>query len=580
MSNTWDRHAPPTAISALNHDVLLDIFHWYRLGNTTNGFDRGWNLERWWFKLIHVCQTWRHLILASPTSLDLHLVCTYGTPVMTMLTHSPPLPLIIYYPGGLEDMAGKDEEDVVFLLQHRERVRRIHVGAPAASLLGLLDSMDGEYPALQHLVIRSHTEKPSASESTGMELPAKLQAPLLRRLTLFDVRPPPGSELLRLAEGLVTLELVDVANSLEAHPAHLVAQLARMAQLERLVVHFRTALPNRTVERTLSGAPTTRAALPRLKLLSFRGGSAYLEGILARISAPSLQTLFLDFFAQLTFDLPCLVRFLGTAQAEPSPSISSTAYAEGDGARFQFHAAELHFDVETACVLLESLATDRGQARKNQVQLCVSCRALDWQLAALEQICGALALLFARVEHLTLGLHISHPNSDANSSPDVDLDSDYAQWHALLRAFGGTKTLQLAGARAQHLRHSLLPLPAELLPALQKLLGSDEELLGGNGGLLGGNGELLGGNGELRGGFGDAVFYDPFTFRKHFKNTGRAYREQATTLIEICRLYVEASPQTYTKDDGLQKRGPSVSFLRVFTTLNIPLAFCDLQTSH
>ncbi len=49
------------------------------------------------------------------------------------------------------------------------------------------------------------------------------------------------------------------------------------------------------------------------------------------------------------------------------------------------------------------------------------------------------------------------------------------------------------------------------------------------------------------------IFYDPFTFRKHFKNIGRAYREQATTLIEICRLYTEASPQNYQKDDGLQK---------------------------
>ena len=51
----------------------------------------------------------------------------------------------------------------------------------------------------------------------------------------------------------------------------------------------------------------------------------------------------------------------------------------------------------------------------------------------------------------------------------------------------------------------------------------------------------------------DTVFYDPHTFRKHFKNIGRAYREQATTLIEICRLYAEASPQTYTEDERLQK---------------------------
>jgi hypothetical protein len=51
-----------------------------------------------------------------------------------------------------------------------------------------------------------------------------------------------------------------------------------------------------------------------------------------------------------------------------------------------------------------------------------------------------------------------------------------------------------------------------------------------------------------------AVFYDPHTFRKYFKNTGRAYKEQATTLIGICRLYL-GSPQTqtYTMNDRLQR---------------------------
>ncbi|KAN0132168.1 hypothetical protein V8E53_009934 [Lactarius tabidus] len=48
-----------------------------------------------------------------------------------------------------------------------------------------------------------------------------------------------------------------------------------------------------------------------------------------------------------------------------------------------------------------------------------------------------------------------------------------------------------------------------------------------------------------------AVFYDPRTFRKYFRNVGLAYREQATTLIEICRLYAEASPHTYTEYDHL-----------------------------
>ena len=74
--------------------------------------------------------------------------------------------------------------------------------------------------------------------------------------------------------------------------------------------------------------------------------------------------------------------------------------------------------------------------------------------------------------------------------------------------------------------------------------------------------------------------YDPIAFRKHFKNIGRAYREQATALIEMCRLYADAAPKTYTEDDRLQKYAPSVRFLCTFATLNTCLAFCDLRMPH
>ncbi|KAI0276410.1 hypothetical protein BGY98DRAFT_986246, partial [Russula aff. rugulosa BPL654] len=49
-----------------------------------------WVEERWWYRLAHVCQRWRNLILGSATYLGLCLVCTYGTPVADMLAHSPP----------------------------------------------------------------------------------------------------------------------------------------------------------------------------------------------------------------------------------------------------------------------------------------------------------------------------------------------------------------------------------------------------------------------------------------------------------------------------------------------------------
>jgi hypothetical protein len=56
-----------------------------------------WDLGRWWYRLAHVCQRWRNLILGSASYLGLSLVCTNGAPVENMLAHSPPLPLTVDY---------------------------------------------------------------------------------------------------------------------------------------------------------------------------------------------------------------------------------------------------------------------------------------------------------------------------------------------------------------------------------------------------------------------------------------------------------------------------------------------------
>src|SRR6202012_465889 len=134
------------------------------------------------------------------------------------------------------------------------------------------------YATLQRLVIRS---------GTGVQLPTKLVAPLLRRLTLSDVRlPSSGSALLLRAEHLVTLELLEILDTPALPPAQLAAQLARMAQLERLVLHFRTALPSRTFTQAGMDAHTTTSVsvtLPRLTLLSYRGSITNLEHTLAYI---------------------------------------------------------------------------------------------------------------------------------------------------------------------------------------------------------------------------------------------------------------------------------------------------------
>jgi hypothetical protein len=92
-------HNDNAAIDILDDDSLLNIFYLYRpflLGEDDNdearlfgGFER-WERGHWWYKLAHVCQRWRNLMLGSASYLGLYLVCTKGSPVADMLAHSPP----------------------------------------------------------------------------------------------------------------------------------------------------------------------------------------------------------------------------------------------------------------------------------------------------------------------------------------------------------------------------------------------------------------------------------------------------------------------------------------------------------
>ena len=45
--------------------------------------------------------------------------------------------------------------------------------------------------------------------------------------------------------------------------------------------------------------------------------------------------------------------------------------------------------------------------------------------------------------------------------------------------------------------------------------------------------------------------FDKFSFVRYMKNVGRAYRRQATELIDVCRTFVQAGEQTPHSDEAL-----------------------------
>ena len=426
----------------LSYDLLLEIFDWYRLYETVSDEDQDWNLERWWYKLIHVCRKWRHLILSSPDRLELHLVCTYGIPVEDMLSHSPPLPLIIYYPEIPGEISAADEGNAIFALQQYDRVHCIRVVASTAVMCNLFKVMDCEFPILQRLSLQLSTESRS-----GLGLPENLLAPPLRILSLSNIFLPVQSQLLTQADGLLSLLLWSVPVFPELHPEHLAAQLLGKSQLKILTVRFYAPISNRRRLESPAAQPTP-IALPNLELLVFLGSTTYLDDLLARIHAPLLSRLIVDFFNQLTFDLSRLIQHVRTS------------------GNFTFRSTEVRFGKEAVVIILDP-HPEGTETCPFVVQ--VRCQPLGWQAACASQMFHMLEPLLERVETVTFVF-----NKDG-SEPWQD-EIDVEMWYGLLRTFAGVKTLRLTGDLVGDLFRSLRldvgVLPLELLPELREIVPS------------------------------------------------------------------------------------------------------------
>jgi hypothetical protein len=446
IEHTSNRRRPPICI--LNDDALLNIFHIYQLHIRDRYEDENgawvidWKSHRWWYRLAQVSRRWRHLILSSRSLLDLHLLCTYGVPVEDMLAHSPPLPLTIFYNNRDREMTAEDEEGTLLALSHRDRVHRIAICMLAPTLGKFITAMDEQFPILDQLSILSPN-----TEETALVLPQTFQAPNLCHLYLWYTALPIRSPLLISTGGLVHLWLGDIPRSSYFPPSYILTRLSLMPQLQRLGILFRSPLPNRDVVRQVSDSLImTHVTLLNLRVFAFRGVSAYLEGLLARIRTPVLCVLHVDFFNQLTFTIPRLLQFMQTSES------------------LIFNAVELAFDSSVVQII-----ADPHLARwKYPLYLGIMCMHLGWQVASAVQILSTLSPVLSVVEKLTL------THMENNGSLEWDNDVDPAQWRELLRPFSNVKVLHLenkfVGALSCSLRLEDGEMPLELLPNLEELI--------------------------------------------------------------------------------------------------------------
>ncbi|KAI0245833.1 hypothetical protein BJV78DRAFT_233416 [Lactifluus subvellereus] len=393
--------------------------------------------------MVQVCQRWRYLILASPLRLDLHLLCTKGVPIANMLAHSPPLPLTIYFHDNDRETSAEDEEGILLALRHSDRVHHIGLYLPSPRLRKITTTMEGSFPILERLYIQPRTEV-----DTSLVLPRTFRAPHLRHLILWHTGLLIGSPLLMTTAGLVTLWLGNIPPSAYLPPSYLLTWLSLMPQLVTLGIDFYSLLPNRDVERQLLDTPImTHITLPNLRVFTFQGVSAYLEGLLTRISAPVLTRLNVILFNQLTFTVPCLLQFIDTSET----------------LSFKFSTVQLTFDSDFA----QLLAFPLGGQGICPFMVQIMCRHPAWQVSSAAQILDTLQPALSVVEKLTLS-HIEH-----NRSSERHNEVDRTQWRQLLRPFSNLKSLYvqngLVGKLARSLQTDDGEPPLELLPNLEEL---------------------------------------------------------------------------------------------------------------
>src|SRR6266699_1330344 len=107
----------------------------------------------------------------------------------------------------------------------------------------------------------------------------------------------------------VTLDILEIPHSGYFSPEAMVRCLSTLTRLETLSLEFKSPL-SRPVRESRRPHPPTRSALPALTYFQFEGVSEYLEDLVARIDAPLLDSLRIEFFHQLIFDTLQLTQFV------------------------------------------------------------------------------------------------------------------------------------------------------------------------------------------------------------------------------------------------------------------------------
>jgi hypothetical protein len=343
----------------------------------------------------------------------------------------PPLPLVIYdFDDGPADQAEMD--NLIAALERNDRVCHIKLGCFSSPDITESAAMHKPFPELTELDLGTFP---------GPVLPDSYlggTAPRLRFLYLDQIPFPGLPKLLLSATHLVHLSLDDIPRSGYIPPEVMATVLSASTSLESL--HLQLGYP--PLRPPLP--PLTRAILPSLRAILFRGASEYLEEILARIDTPQLDDLDITFFKQTIFDTPQLFQFISRR-----PTLSTME--EGC----------IAFSSEAVIVKFPSDTYDRAG-----LSVKIRCPSREWQLSSVKQLCTSSLPPVSTLEDLyifeLLGAELFWQG-----------DVEDALWPEILRPFVAVKNLfisdELAYCIAPALQELVGARTTEVLPALENI---------------------------------------------------------------------------------------------------------------
>ena len=198
-----------------------------------------------------------------------------------MLTHLPPLPIVVDY-SRATIKTSKEESRAAAALRYPDRVRRIAIQGPNLLFDRVYRAMNRPFPTLESFELNAYGSR--------FEVPTIFirSAPSLRHLRLHNVLFSSFSQLLSSTTGLVELDL-DIDTVVCLSPAEsLLTHMQGMPCLCRLRLHA-SSLTTRISVFNISAADVV--PLPRLTHLQYTGSTPCFEALAAGLAAPSLRDL-------------------------------------------------------------------------------------------------------------------------------------------------------------------------------------------------------------------------------------------------------------------------------------------------